>query len=229
MTIERDNLKRLILSAVFRLVSGTVIISAMLFGAAGTLHYWEGWLYLGVLLLPTVVFLQFMIRKDPELLERRLRIRERETVQKAVILGSIPLHIALLLIPPLDHRFGWSAVPPWVIFVSAIAILAGYLLYVRVLMVNRFASRTIAIEAGQKLVTTGPYRIVRHPLYLAGVLMFATTPLALGSFWGLITAPGIVVIYVVRILNEETVLIRGLDGYEDYRRLVRWRLVPGVW
>jgi protein-S-isoprenylcysteine O-methyltransferase Ste14 len=225
-TIDLGKLKRVIL---FRFLSGSLILGALLFGSAGTLRYWEGWLYLAVILTAVTAFIRFMIRKDPEALERRMRSRERETYQKALMIIATPVYTSLYIVPPLDHRFGWSTVPVWLVVVGDLASLAGYLLFVRVMLENRFASRVVEIEAEQKLITTGPYAIIRHPMYSAGVLMCSATPLGLGSFWGLLTVPGILAVYVARIIGEEKFLVKGLAGYEDYTQKVRRRLIPGIW
>ncbi len=229
MATKGDNPAKLKRAALVRFIAGFLVMGIILFTASGTLRYWQAWLYLMVHFIAVALFLGFLIRKDPELLERRMKIREREQTQKAVILVSTPFYLALFIVPGLDYRFGWSSVPVWLVAAGIIGALAGYGLFVRVLLENRFAQRIVAIEREQKLITTGPYAVVRHPMYSAVSLVFTATPLALGSFWGLCAIPGIIVCLVVRIRNEEKILSKGLAGYGEYRRKVRRRVVPGIW
>jgi len=229
MTAKSDNLTRLKGAALVRFVSGFLIMGLVLFTAAGTIQYWQAWLYLAIHFIAVALFLRFLIRRDPELLERRMRIREREKTQKAVVLFSIPLYLALFIIPGLNQRFAWSSVPVWLVVAAVLAALTGYGLYVRVLLENRFAQRIVEVEREQVLITTGPYAVVRHPMYSAVFLAFTATPVALGSFWGLVAIPGIIVCLLFRIHNEERILSRGLAGYVEYRRQVRWRIIPGIW
>ena len=229
MTVKSDNLIGLKKAALVRFISGFLIMGIVLFAAAGTLQYWQAWLYLTVHFIAVALFLRFLIRKDPELLERRMKIREREKTQKAVILYSVPFYLALFIVPGLNQRFAWSSVPVWLIVAAVLAALTGYGLFVRVLLENRFAQRIVEIEREQTLINTGPYAVVRHPMYSAVFLAFTATPLALGSFWGLLAIPGIIVCLLFRIHNEEKVLSRGLAGYDEYRRQVRWRIIPGIW
>jgi len=229
MDAQGDNPAKLKKAALIRFIAGFLVMGIIFFTAAGTLQYWQAWLYLTVHFMAVALFLGYLIRKDPELLERRMRIHEREQTQRAVVWISIPFYLALFIVPGLDYRFGWSSVPVWVVAAGIIAALAGYGLFVRVLLENRFAQRIVAIEKEQKLITTGPYAVVRHPMYSAVSLVFAATPLALGSFWGLCAIPGIIVCLVVRIINEEKILSQGLSGYDEYRRKVRQRVIPGIW
>jgi len=229
MTADSDSLARLKAAALVRFISGFLIMGILLFAAAGTLQYWQAWLYLTVHFIAVALFLRFLVRKDPELLKRRMKTQEREKTQKAIILISTPFYLALFIIPGLDYRFAWSSVPVWLVVAGIVVALAGYGLFVRVLLENRFAQRIVVIEREQKLITTGPYSIVRHPMYSAVFLTFTATPLALGSFWGLFAIPGIIVCLVIRIRNEEKVLSQGLAGYDEYRCQVRRRIIPGIW
>ena len=229
MTVKGNSPAKLKKAALVRFITGFLVMGGIFFTTAGTIRYWQAWLYLVVHFIAVALFLGFLIRKDPELLERRMKVREKEQAQKTVILISIPFYIALYIVPGLDYRFGWSSVPVWLVAAGIIGALAGYSLFVRVLLENRFAQRIVVIEREQKLITTGPYAVVRHPMYSAVSLVFTATPLALGSFWGLCAIPGIIVCLVVRIRNEEKILAQGLAGYDEYRRRVRRRVIPGIW
>jgi protein-S-isoprenylcysteine O-methyltransferase Ste14 len=229
MQSEIIDLAKLKRAALVRFVFGFLFLGIILFTTAGTIRYWQAWLYLAVHFSSVALFLIYLIRKDPELLRPRMMAREREKIQKAVMLAVIPLYVALFIIPGLDRRYGWSIVPAWITITAVLTALSGYGLFVRVLLENRFAHRIVMIEKEQKLITTGPYAVVRHPMYSGAILTFVAAPVALGSFWGLIAIPGIIVSLLVRIHNEEKVLSRGLAGYDAYRRNVRWRIIPGIW
>jgi protein-S-isoprenylcysteine O-methyltransferase Ste14 len=158
-----------------------------------------------------------------------MKTREKEATQRRVMAWGIPSLLGTLLIPGLDYRFGWSEPPLWVVLTAMGIVLAGYLGIVRVFLENRWAGRTIETYAGQALVSTGPYAIVRHPMYAAATALYLATPVALGSWWALLPALVFVAVFVFRIRNEEEVLVRELAGYDEYRRRVRYRLVPFVW
>jgi len=230
--IRRDpsgNLGKLLRTVVVRLMLVIAILGAMLFLPAGTFHYWQAWVYLAILIIPMIFVMIYMIAKDPELLERRMRMREKETEQRTIIKLSYVFFVVAFLIPGFDKRFGWSSAPLEVIIIADAIVLAGYALFVRVLRENRYASRIIEVEQKQKVVTTGPYAVVRHPMYSGALLMYGFSPLALGSYWGMIPNALLVVLIVARILNEEKVLIRELEGYREYAQKVKYRLIPGVW
>ncbi|HSQ34693.1 MAG TPA: isoprenylcysteine carboxylmethyltransferase family protein [Candidatus Binatia bacterium] len=205
------------------------LLAAMLFIPAGTLGYWQAWVYLAILLVPMNLVLAYLLKNDPQLLARRMRTKEKEKKQQAIILLSYPVFIAAFLLPGFDRRCGWSSVPLWLVLVAEFIVLAGYLLFVRVMKENRFLSRIVEVDRDQKVIDTGPYAVVRHPMY-AGILpLYLFSPLALGSYWSLIPAAPLVLVIVARILNEEKVLVRDLPGYAEYRRRVKYRLVPGIW
>jgi protein-S-isoprenylcysteine O-methyltransferase Ste14 len=220
---------RLVARAALNFVLGVLAAALLLFVPAGTLDYWEAWLYLAVLFLPVLVFGSYLLVKDPELVERRMRTREVEIRQRQVVRLSFLPFLLGFLIPGLDQRFGWSEVPAAVVLAADLVVLVGYALFVRVLQVNRFAARVVAVEAGQELATTGPYARVRHPMYAAMIVMCLATPVALGSWWGVLPMLAIVPILALRIRNEEEVLLLDLPGYRDYTQQVRFRLVPGLW
>jgi protein-S-isoprenylcysteine O-methyltransferase Ste14 len=184
---------------------------------------------MAVLLIPMGWVLAHYLRKDPELLERRMRTLEKEKRQRAIIFLSYPVFLAAFLLPGFDRRYAWSRVPVWLVLLADLVVLAGYLLFVRVMKENRFLSRIVEVDAKQKVIDTGPYAVVRHPMY-AGILpLYLFSPLALGSFWALIPAAFLPPIIIARIFNEEKVLCRELPGYAEYMRRVRYRLIPWVW
>jgi protein-S-isoprenylcysteine O-methyltransferase Ste14 len=191
--------------------------------------YWQGWLYLLILYIPMFFVLYYLLKNDPALLQRRMRMREKESVQRRIIVLSLVYFLVAFTLPGFDVRFGWSNVPSWVSLVADVLVLTGYMIFVWVLTINSYLSRVVEVEAGQKVVSSGPYAIVRHPMYAGISLMYIASPVALGSFWALIPALFIVPILVARLLNEEQVLLRDLPGYSEYTRKVRYRLLPGVW
>ena len=205
------------------------VLWAVLFIPAGTLAYWEAWVYLAVLLIPFALVVRYLFKNSPALLERRMQTREREPAQRRLIGLSLLWFILAFILPGLDRRFGWSDVPVPVVLVADLLVLLGYGIVVLAFRENQYASRTVQVEQGQQVITTGPYALVRHPMYLGAMLMYAASPLALGSYWALIPALVIVPILVVRIVNEEQVLERELPGYPEYRQATRYRLLPGIW
>ncbi len=220
---------KLLMSALTKLILGLVLVGAMLFLPAWTLDYPGAWLFLGLLFIPMLIMGAVMLWKAPALLEKRLDGKEKETTQKGVVaLSGLMFPIGFIL-SALDFRFGWSHVPVWLVAVASVLFLVGYGLYAEVMRENAYLSRTIEVQQGQTVIDTGLYGIVRHPMYLATLLMFLPLPLVLGSFWGLIPFGLYPVIIVVRILNEETVLTDGLAGYREYKQKVRYRLIPYLW
>ncbi|OGQ03049.1 MAG: hypothetical protein A2026_19875 [Deltaproteobacteria bacterium RBG_19FT_COMBO_46_12] len=212
-----------------RLLIVIPLLLAMFFLPAGTFAYWEAWLYLTVLLIPMVLVLIYLLRNDPALLARRMRMREKEASQKLIVkLGSL-YYLLIFLIPGFDKRFGWSNVPVVVVIVADVLVLLGYGMFFLVLRENRYASRIIEVEQGQEVISSGPYAIVRHPMYLGVSLMYILSPLALGSYWATIPSLLIIPLLVARIRNEESVLGRELKGYKEYMQKTTYRLIPGIW
>jgi len=212
-----------------RFLAAIVLVGCTLFLPAGTLNYWQAWLYMVLLFIPVAIVGVVLVIKDPELLERRMRTREREAPQRRVIASSGLLLLAVVLIPGFDRRYAWSNVPLPLVFLADILILLGYLLFVLTIRANRFASRVVEVQANQVVISSGPYALVRHPMYLAVSLIFTLTPLALGSFWALIPALLLPVVLAARIGNEEQLLRRDLPGYAEYCHKVKYRLVPFIW
>ena len=214
---------------ILRTVISVVIVAAFLFVPAGSVRYWQGWAFMALWFLPMVIVSPYFLKNDPQLVERRLQTKEKSKEQKTIIRLAQPIVFLNLLVPGLDYRFGWSRVPLWLTIVSEALVVAGYVITFWVMKENSFASRTIQVVEGQKVITTGPYRLVRHPMYFGAVLMLLFTPMALGSWWAL---PGFVVVgvlIVVRLLNEEKVLKGELAGYSEYCAQTRYRLIPLVW
>jgi protein-S-isoprenylcysteine O-methyltransferase Ste14 len=219
----------LIQAIIFRVLIMITFLVLIIFIPAGSFSFWQGWSYLAVILIPFAFAVSYFLDRDPAFLERRMRMREKEKTQAKIQGFGLLYYLSVFIIPGLDYRWNWSSVPVWVIILAEILVLTGYIIIVRVFKENSFASRTIEVDAGQKVIGTGPYALVRHPMYVGVILMYSVTPLALGSFWALI--PGLLVIpmLVMRIVGEEKLLTKELDGYSAYMQKVRWRLLPGIW
>jgi protein-S-isoprenylcysteine O-methyltransferase Ste14 len=211
-----------------------IIGAALLFIPAGSMKFWQGWIFMAVLFIPSTLAFLYFYKHDPQLIERRLQSKEKISEQKLLMRVSTPVFLAAFLLPGLDYRWGWSrallgAVPLWLVLLCQALILGGLLLGVWVMKVNSFASRTIQVEAGQTVISSGPYRMLRHPLYSGSLVMWLATPLALGSY---IAWPAFVLLipfYVFRLLNEEKILRQELPSHSEYCLRTRFRLVPFVW
>ena len=212
-----------------RLLVFIPLLLAMFFLPAGTFAYWEAWVYLTVLLVPMVLVLIYLLRNDPELLERRMRMSEKESEQKLIVRISYLYCLLVFLLPGLDKRFGWSNVPVVVVIVADVLVLVGYGMFFLALRENRYASRIIEVEPEQRVISSGPYAIVRHPMYVGVSLIYIFSPLALGSYWATIPSLLIIPLLVARIRNEESVLGRELKGYKEYMQKTKYRLIPGIW
>ncbi len=224
--MDKRELKR---KAVLRFSFGAVVYAGIFFSTAGTIRYWEAWLFLTILLFPMILTVRYFLRTDPEFLDRRLKVREERGTQKVLqALGTV-FWIPLLFIPGLDHRFGWTSVPIVMVVLADAVFLAGYYVAILAMKENRYASRTIRVEKGQEVVTTGLYARVRHPMYVGAGLMLLASPLALGSFLALVPTLLGPVFLVLRILDEEKALLEELPGYREYTEKTRYRLIPGVW
>ena len=204
-------------------------MGVVLFLPAGRVFYWQAWVYMAILFVPMIFALRFMLKYEPELLERRMKMKEKVPLQARLIKLSYLYFGLVFIIPGLDQRYQWSAVPPAVVVLAEVMVFAGYMLCLLVFKENPYASRIIEVAPDQEVVTTGLYALVRHPMYLAALLMYLFTPLALGSYWALLVIPLLVVFLVVRMLNEEKLLLRELKGYPEYTQKTRYRLIPGIW
>jgi protein-S-isoprenylcysteine O-methyltransferase Ste14 len=212
-----------------RFFAGIPVLGLFFFLPAGTLNYWEAWLYLVVLFTPIFFVMQYLFRNDPGLLERRMRTREKASEQSLIIKLSYVYFLGVFLLPGFDRRFGWSDTPVWLVLVADLIVLAGYFMVILVFRENSYASRTVEVEEGQKVIDSGPYAVVRHPMYSGLTALYVVSPLALGSYWTLIPALLIIPILVARIVSEEKILAKELPGYTDYQKKVKYRLLPGVW
>ncbi len=224
--LSQGKLKKMVYA---RLLVVIPVLLAMFLLPAGTFAYWEAWGYLAILFIPMSFVLNYLLKNEPELLERRMRMREKEAEQKLIIKFSYLYFLLTFLLPGFDKRMGWSNVPAGVVIAADIFVLIGYGIFLLVLRENRYASRIIEVEQEQKVISSGPYAIVRHPLYLGVSLMYILSPLALGSYWAMIPSILIIPILVLRIKNEESVLLRDLKGYPEYMQKTKHRLLPGIW
>ncbi len=212
-----------------RFLALPLVVYLLLFLPAGTFNYWQVYVYFGIILTLALGAMAYFLKHDPELIERRLRMREEQATQQAVILSLLVVVIRGVGIPGLDRRFGWSEVPTAVVLLADAVVAGSYLFTALVMKTNSYASRIVEVEEGQQVIRTGPYAVVRHPMYASATLMFFATPIALGSWWGLLPMTAVPLVLVPRILNEEKVLREELKGYTDYCNEVRWRILPYVW
>lgn len=201
----------------------------MFFLPAGTLEYWPGWLLMATLLIPAAFVVGYFLKHDPKLLERRMKYKEKEMEQKLIIKIAGLFFVIGMIVPGLDFRYGWSNVPAWLVIAANVLVFLGYLLIFFVFKENSYASRIITVEKGQKVISTGPYAVVRHPMYVGAALMYLAMPIALGSYWAMIFYFPIIPMLIFRILNEEKVLSRDLEGYKEYCKKVPSRMFPGIW
>jgi protein-S-isoprenylcysteine O-methyltransferase Ste14 len=222
------------LKLILQFVVGLIFFGLVLFLPAGTLRFWEGWVFLSIWFIPGLFFSIYFYKHDPALVERRMRRREKVKEQKLVMKAAYLVFIVAYLIPGLDFRFGWTrgwagAVPLWLKIVSLGMVLGGYLITIWVMDANRYASSIIVVEAEQQVISTGPYKWVRHPMYFGGLIMMLFTPTALGSYVALPFFATIIPILVMRLTNEEKVLRLELPGYAEYCQGTRHRLLPFIW
>ena len=220
---------KLLLSALTKLILGFVLVGALLFLPAWTFAYPNAWLFIALLFVPMLLMGALLFAKAPALLKKRLNNKEKERTQQGVIALSGLIFPIGFIVSALDFRVGWSHVSLWLVILSSVLFLLGYGIYAEVMRENAYLSRTVEVQEGQTVISTGLYGVVRHPMYLATLLMFLPLPLILGSFWGLIVFSFYPVIIVIRIFNEEKVLCKGLEGYVDYRKKVKYRLLPFIW
>jgi protein-S-isoprenylcysteine O-methyltransferase Ste14 len=223
---ERRNLLRLVL---FRLFTGLLLIGGLLFAFAGSFRYWQAWLFLAALAIPLVMTLIFLLRKDPALLEKRMNLKEPRKEQRKIVQISGLFMLLGFFLPGLDYRFQWSDVPLWLIVASVIVFEFSYMMVVVVFAQNKYASRVIEIQEGQQLIDTGLYAIIRHPMYLASIILYLSIPLMLGSYVAVITMALSCLEIIARIKDEEEMLKEGLPGYTGYTQRVKYRLIPYIW
>ena len=212
-------------------VIGTAVILALLFIPAGTLQYWQGWAYVAVFVVCCAAYTAYLAKHDPALLQRRTEAgisHEKERTQKVVMIFLFATCITMVVLPPLDVRFGWSTVPGYASVLGDVLVIFSFYIFYLVSKVNTYAAANIRVEEDQKVISTGMYGFVRHPMYFGALFLLVGTPLALGSWWALLLIPFALIILYFRIANEETVLLRALEGYEEYQQKVRYRLIPGI-
>jgi len=211
-----------------------IVVPVVIFACAGSVKFWQGWVWLAVFLFPFLVFMSYLYRHDPKLLERRMRVKEKNRAQNLVQVAAPLIFLGYFVLCGLDYRFGWSRavltpVPTWLTLLSDACVLGGVLLTVWVMRVNSFAGRTIQVEPGQRVISSGPYGLIRHPMYLAAAIISLANPLALASWIALPVSALIIPVLVVRLLAEESFLRRELPGYAEYCLRTRFRLVPLIW
>ena len=221
--------RELFWKAMLKFFAGLLLVGALIFLPAGSFAYWQGWLLIGILFVPMFAAGLVMMAKNPELLRKRLNAKEEQGEQKQVIAFSGLMFLAAFILAGLNWRFCWLLLPDWAVWAATVVFLLAYLLYAEVLRENTYLSRTIEVQENQKVVDTGLYGIVRHPMYAVTVLLFLAMPLVLGSPFSFVVMLFYLPLIVKRIRNEEDVLKSGLDGYEDYMKRVKYRLIPGIW
>ena len=224
--IMKNNLS---LQALKKVLAGFVAIGLLLFLPAGTLHYWNAWLFMAVLFFPMILLGIFMLFKSPDLLSKRLDAKEKEMEQKWVVASSGIMFVAAFVVAGLNLRYSWHILPDYIIWIAAILFLLSYVMYAEVIRENTFLSRTIEVQENQKVIDTGLYGVVRHPMYSVTLILFLSIPLILGSLISFVIMLVYIPIITVRMNNEEKVLEEGLEGYKEYKNKVRYKVIPFVW
>lgn len=221
---------KLLLNALLKFILGIALVGLVLFIPAGTINYPNAWLFICLLFIPMLIFGIYLYIKKPKLLERRLNNKEKENTQKIVLLLSALLFISGFIVSSLDYKNNWSSVPNWTIILACIILLIGYYLYIKVVMLqNEYLLRTVEVEKKQKLIDTGLYSVVRHPMYFSTLLIFLSIPLILGSLYGFYIFLAFPILLIIRIKNEEKVLLKELPGYSKYKFKVKYKLIPYIW
>lgn len=220
---------KLLISAVSKFILGLLLVAALVFIPAGSLSYFGGWLFIALLFVPMLALGIVLFIKSPALLEKRLNAKEKAATQKGVVAVSGLMFLVGFIVAGLDFRFGWSSVPMWAVILAAVILLISYALYAEVMRENAYLSRTIEVQENQKVVDTGLYSVVRHPMYAVTIWLFLSIPIVLGSLWAALCFVPYVAIIVVRLIGEERLLENELDGYKEYKKKVKYRLIPFVW
>ena len=221
--------KSLFLQAFTKFFLGVILLGLLIFLPARSLHYWQGWLLMGILFVPMFLAGIVMMVKNQDLLRKRLNAKEKEDEQKTVVALSGLLFILAFIVAGLNWRFDWFVLPDWVVWIAVGLFLASYLVYAEVLRENTYLSRTIVVQDNQIVIDTGLYGIVRHPMYMATTILFLSMPLVLASPISFVIMLGYIPVIVKRIKNEEVVLEEGLEGYKDYKKRVKYRMIPCIW
>lgn len=220
---------KLLLNALVKVTCGIILLGLLIFWPAGTLDFGCGWLLMGLLFVPMMIAGFVMLAKAPSLLAKRLDAKEKQATQKGVVALSGLMFVVGFVVAGLDFRFGWSRMPLWVTVTASVLFLVAYGLYAEVMRENAYLSRTIKVEEGQTVVDTGLYGLVRHPMYMATLLLFGMMPIVLGSWYALIVFAAYPAIIIVRLVDEEKLLTKELPGYADYKKKVKYRIIPFVW
>lgn len=220
---------KLLGQALVKVFVGIILIGLLLFLPAGSLAYWQGWLLMGILFIPMIIAGFVMMAKCPELLKKRLNAKEEQAEQKMVVVCSGLMFIAAFVAAGLNYRFQWIPLPPIVSYIFAVVFLIGYILYAEVLKENEYLSRTVEVQENQKVINTGLYGVVRHPMYMSTFILFLSMPLVLGSVISFIIMLVYIPIIAKRIRNEEQVLEAGLEGYTEYKTHVKYKVLPFIW
>lgn len=220
---------KLLANALMKFTCGLLLVCLLIFWPAGGFAYPGGWLLIGLLFVPMLIAGFVMFFKSPDFLRKRLDAKEKQAAQKGVLALSGLMFIAGFVVAGLDHRFGWSQMPPAVVVIASVLFLLAYGLYAEVMRENAYLSRTIRVEEGQKVVDTGLYALVRHPMYMTTILLFLTIPLVLGSWYALIAFAFYPAIIIWRLKDEEKLLAKELPGYEKYMKKVKYRIIPYIW
>ena len=220
---------KLLFTVLSRLIAGVVMFALLFFLPAGTWRYWQAWMYIGVLVIPMFFVLAYFMKHDPALLERRMKMREERKEQRKIIQASGIVFVLAYILPGFDIRYGWSNMPAWVSIAAGVVLFLSYMLVFRTMQINSFLSRVIEVAENQKVIDTDVYGIVRHPMYVGMTVLYAISPIVLGSWWAVIPALVIIPVIVFRILDEEKALEQELPGYMEYKQKVKYRLIPFVW
>ncbi len=221
--------ENLFIQALWKFFLGVILLGVLIFVPAWSLHYWQGWLLMGILFVPMFIAGLIMLWKNPELLQKRLNAKEQEAEQKTVVKLSGLLFILAFVVAGLNWRFSWCVLPDWAVWVATGLFLASYLLYAEVLRENTYLSRTIEVQENQKVIDTGLYGVVRHPMYMDTTMLFLAMPLVLASPISFVIMLGYIPVIAKRIKNEEEVLEHGLEGYVEYKKRVKYRMIPLIW
>lgn len=221
--------KKLLFESIFKFLMGVILVGLLIFIPAGTIYYFNGWLFMGVLFIPMFIAGIIMLIKNPNLLASRLDGKEKQKEQGIVIKLSGLMFISGFILAGLDYRFNFIYIPQWISYVAAILLLLSYIMWAQVLRENTYLSRTIKVEENQKVVDTGLYGVVRHPMYLATLILFMSMPLVLGSLVSFFVFLVYPVLIIIRIINEEKLLEKELTGYKEYKQKVKYRLIPFIW
>jgi protein-S-isoprenylcysteine O-methyltransferase Ste14 len=227
--LGQKEMKSLIKKIIIRFSLFPVLLGFLILLPAWTLCYWQFYVYITILVIPMIFVLLYFLRNDPQFLERRTRTKEKEKQQVIIQITFSFIFLSGFIISGLDQRFGWSNVPIIIVLLADVVILLGYLIIFFVFKQNSYASRIVEVDKNQKVISTGLYGIVRHPMYMGVLIMFIPTPAALGSYWGLMPMATIPLAIVFRIMNEESVLREDLPGYKEYCQKTRYRLIPLIW